>query len=466
MTLIELLVVVIIATTLVVGVVPLLSPNNDARKIREAARELHTFVTRAQAEAARLGRPYGIALRESAADSGFALEAFMIAEPAPFAGFYEYSKVVRTNASGPNVWLQFVSFSTADNVYVEESMPPGMIRRGDRVEIGGVHYELIDGARSGDDIEDNFNTPFAPGDFYAPPNPNDWGGFRKSRFLARPVTSPPPFATSDFVYRNLNNQSERIGNASAPTPYVIHRQAAPTSGAPLSLPRGIGIDLVASGFDAVRFPIGEANNLTTPPVSVPPQVFDLLPAHPQFGRLLSSHWTGLETSSPPPLRLFDPVTPMVVGIMFQPSGAIESVVVNGERQIGYEQVFLLLGRVENAQSGVREAAWTANNYLTLPTDMANAVDFSSLGNSGADKEEFNTRREERNWLNEDSRWVAISASSGRAVVAENRFVDPRGSTVDFDYDSGSNGSVLATDFDDQITAAQGFAAEMRRLGGQ
>ena len=35
----------------------------EPAKLREAARELHTFVTRAQAEAARLGRPYGIALR-------------------------------------------------------------------------------------------------------------------------------------------------------------------------------------------------------------------------------------------------------------------------------------------------------------------------------------------------------------------------------------------------------------------
>ena len=49
MTLIELMVVIVILVTLVAGVLPLVSPNNDARKISEASRSLQTYFVQAQA---------------------------------------------------------------------------------------------------------------------------------------------------------------------------------------------------------------------------------------------------------------------------------------------------------------------------------------------------------------------------------------------------------------------------------
>src|SRR5262245_21511640 len=69
MTLIELMFVIVILTVLIGAVLPVLSPNNDARKIREAARGLQTYIMQAQARAARTGRPAGIAFRESAPGS-------------------------------------------------------------------------------------------------------------------------------------------------------------------------------------------------------------------------------------------------------------------------------------------------------------------------------------------------------------------------------------------------------------
>ena len=72
MTLIELMVVIVILVTLVAGVLPLVSPNNDARKIAEAARGLQTYFMQAQAEAARLGRPVGVGFRETTAGSNVA----------------------------------------------------------------------------------------------------------------------------------------------------------------------------------------------------------------------------------------------------------------------------------------------------------------------------------------------------------------------------------------------------------
>ena len=92
LTLIELLVVIAILTTLVAGVVPLFSPNNDTRKIREASRGLHAYITLAQAKAARSGRPTGIAFQESRIGSGVALEVFQLEVPKGFSGFSEESR--------------------------------------------------------------------------------------------------------------------------------------------------------------------------------------------------------------------------------------------------------------------------------------------------------------------------------------------------------------------------------------
>jgi len=64
LTLVELLVVIVILVTLVAGVIPMISPNNDTRKIREASRGLQAYINSAQAEAARTGRPHGIGFVE------------------------------------------------------------------------------------------------------------------------------------------------------------------------------------------------------------------------------------------------------------------------------------------------------------------------------------------------------------------------------------------------------------------
>ena len=60
-TLIELLVVIIILTTLVAAAIPILSPSNDDRRLREASRGVNAFITGAQMKAVELRRPYGVA---------------------------------------------------------------------------------------------------------------------------------------------------------------------------------------------------------------------------------------------------------------------------------------------------------------------------------------------------------------------------------------------------------------------
>ena len=162
LTLIELLVVIVILTTLVAGVIPLLSPNNDTRKIREASRMLQTYIMRAQAEAARTGRPQGIAFRESSAGSGVALEAYRLETPPPFAGFSNASaaRIIREK-TGINEYEHYVQFVLAggptgkpftDNFddYTWDPLPPKLIRYGDLLDVGGVVVQLTDSDFNGD----------------------------------------------------------------------------------------------------------------------------------------------------------------------------------------------------------------------------------------------------------------------------------------------------------------------------
>ncbi|MBX3432771.1 MAG: prepilin-type N-terminal cleavage/methylation domain-containing protein [Pirellulales bacterium] len=435
MTLIELLVVVVIVTTLVAGVVPILSPNNDARKIREGARDLHTFIVRTQAEAARTGRPHGIALRETGPDSGFALEVYMLAEPAPFAGFTDSSRVVLGNPGprGRPHSLSFVYFDGTD--YAPEPLPPNMIRWGDLVEVDGALYEIDDPDRDGD-------------------GNSDAATFQKGDYYTLTATSPPK---TTFICKTVDWERSPVldyganGTGSAPKAYVIRRQAATTSAPPLTFPRGIGIDLVASGLDRVEFGV-ETNPLVTSPYALPSPN----PPSPQFGRMLSRTQTARQGGTNPPPRLFPGGSvagnELRVAIMFRPNAGIESVLVNGEEQRGYTKAFLLVGRIENAVAGLRGAQGAG--YPAVPPDPPGS-DFGSLG---ADEDEFRRLRQELNWLNADSRWVALGVRNGRAIVSENRFVDPRGSTVDFDND----GTLLERDYDDQIAAAHSYAAELTR----
>src|SRR3954466_9227731 len=93
MTLIELLVVIIIMTVIVAAAIPLMSPNNDDRRLREAARGLNTYITGAQTRAIATNRLYGVALKRlsqdttRAEDRGVCLEAFYVEQQPPYAGF-------------------------------------------------------------------------------------------------------------------------------------------------------------------------------------------------------------------------------------------------------------------------------------------------------------------------------------------------------------------------------------------
>ena len=103
MTLIELLIVIIILVTLVAAAIPLLTPTNDDRRLREAARGVNAYITGAALKAIDLKRPVGVALKRLSRDTGKAdptqsdndnsvcIELSYVEQPTPFVGFDETS---------------------------------------------------------------------------------------------------------------------------------------------------------------------------------------------------------------------------------------------------------------------------------------------------------------------------------------------------------------------------------------
>ncbi len=392
LTLIELLVVIVILTTLVGGVIPILSPNNDERKIRVASRGLQGYITQAQAQAARTGRPQGIAFRESSAGSGVALELFGLEVPPPFAGFSTESRVLVSIVPGatPNLPLLYIAgnfsqynfqqydgfplyliqFQLAGGV-APDPLPPRMFRIGDFIDVGGNLFQIIDTTLS---LKDSTLVGTAP---------------NTVEYLGTAVN--PKFG----LHCVWINESGQVAPQRQKR-YKINRQPTNSSVSPYQLPAGIVIDMQAS--------VTEGNALGN--------------RFPTADSLYTDRST-LNTAIPTD----------TVGIMFSPTGAVSSVIFNGNELTSVSRIVMLLGRIENG--GIDPAPIVFSNNDTVPWRLHT-------------NEKIEDVQERINWMNLDSRLFSIITSNGRAVVSEPAFVDP----------------TIEIDADDQIEAAHSFAHEM------
>ncbi len=420
LTLIELLVVIVILTTLVAGVIPILSPNNDARKISAATRGLQTYIMMAQAEAARTGLPHGISFRESSPGSGVALEVFQVSVPPMFSGFSNDSRVTvvaRTIAplfygsGGGNGGSQFIAQHDGAPLYNLEFLlaatspisydpfPPRMFRIGDKIDVGGNLFMIVD---------DN--------DPSTQPNKIDSLGFLV------PDNSPAPLPThciwlnstgqvlpsTPTALRNYQFQRQPM----VPSTFAVTPGA--TAEAPYQLPAGVAIDLQGSV-------VMGGNTAGTP---LFPGSFDDIS-------------DVINPPTPPNLPGYD-----MVSILFSPSGTVSSIMHNSQEISNASRVVLLLGRVEN---GALSFEWSGGNVTNAAWVLQNNT-----------QDELEQKQEQVNWLNLDSRWLSIALATGRVVVSENAFVDARlGNLV------GANDSATAGL---QIEAAQVFAREMKSAG--
>jgi type II secretory pathway pseudopilin PulG len=393
LTLIELLVTIVIMVSVLAGVIPLMSPNNNARKIREAARELNSLVQQAQAIAARTGRPAGISFREYDASrpvpgpySGMALEAFLISSPAPFSGYSQNSRVLvdlpaggvelyygelpplpphprgavpnkgklfRANYNGyPIRELTFVQHNAADY------FPPRMLRIGDTVEVGGNVFLICDDEDSDKTVDTmpNLLETLPDGSKYLVSDPTVAAAPVPGQVLhgiwLNGEYNPDPLVMN---YRRVMHPPQPSGEM-----YVIRRQPAYMSEAPLQFPRGIGIDLAASGAVGSQAPPG--GDLDT---------------------------GGVAT---------------LIDVMFASNGSLDALYIDNSRLERIDRIYMLLGLFENGNNGSQEYM----DYNFLPSDNPVPID----------KDVLAQRRSRINWLNADSRWVTVDRS-GRTIVSPN-----------------------------------------------
>ena len=313
LTLIELLVVIVILTTLVAGVVPLLSPNNDTRKIREASRGLQSYITMAQSKAARTGRPAGIAFRESAAGSGVALEVFQLEVPKRFAGFSEDSRARVTNITGmvgtyggalaqyDGFDLYEVSWSLAGGGGADP-LPPRMFRLYDEIVIDGNRFLIVDHQRNEPKLVE----------YGTPPNVVRYFGNSTGTGPASAITSVT------CIWLNHTGQLPPQNKKS----YHIVRQPKNSSESPFQLPAGVVIDMQGSVMegdeDLDRFPTAQS----------------------LFAK-----------------SLFELGNVNTFGIMFSPTGSVSNIFLNGNRLTAVSRVVLLLGRIENAGIDPLKTPW-------------------------------------------------------------------------------------------------------------
>jgi hypothetical protein len=245
--------------------------------------------------------------------------------------------------------------------------------------------------------------------------------------------------------------------------YKIHRQASNpstrpgnTAGPPQQFPRGVGLDVLASGVE-YRIP--------------DPADIDKFLQY-SFTSLQSRNLAvieGIDLTKPAdrPWPRFEP--PLTVGVMFAPTGGLAGVWVNGEKLqddfwVRPDRLYLLVGRSENSIRTLEEIGIDFTGNGSPGND--GLADFTQLDPIPADPadddpgaEDVAARRAQLNWLNADSLWVTVTARTGRIVTSPNDVgTDPRV--------FAQNNQVVAQQIANQLRAARTFAREQESVGGQ
>jgi type II secretory pathway pseudopilin PulG len=464
MTLIELLVVIIILTTLVSAAIPILSPTNDDRRLREAARMVNAFISTAQANAIATQRPFGVGIKRLSKDTStpasprpednaVSIELYYIEQPSPYVGFNEQSQARVALYTAPNnslyggatnlVVIQFVTpgtniAQTSDGLpaaWDADQLPSGVIRPGDVMVINGTRYQLLDPDPKHQNINDS-NVPavFDSQRVFLQSNTGTVSPRNVVQVVAEPINDSGQMIDIHWDNDGYPLGTDRLAFSTAPSkpsapywtnpaPYKILRQPAKTSAEPLQMPEGSAIDLRASGLgDAAFFYIGPTladndgvNNSD-----------DILIMFAPEGRVsrLSLNPNGLNLTDK---ALFD--KPIV------------------------DNIFLLVGRRENCP----------------PPDVASdkTIDINTFRAAPPTAEQLAELKKPVNWLRGESRWVVIGSQSGRVVTIENSTVDPRAIINDRGTAASATEELRTLQIvgTTNVPGAREFIKEMKQLGG-
>ena len=327
--------------------------------------------------------------------------------------------------------------------WVSDSIPGQMLQPGDRIEVAGNVYRFLEPTPNPElDTSETAAIVDHPQPFYAAheasADHNNYIFFAEiennsGQMLNCEVdregylVKPQLHTTNGFPQLTLiryGGNTQIAGQPpfwTTPTSYKILRQPSPTSAEPYQLPEGIAIDLRASGdsrnvyHNAEHQQPKDRNNNQSP-------VMILFTPEGTVHRVVLNVGPGLsDLSGFPDEIISDPIV---------------------------SSIFLLIGPREN----IPVAQLTSDN--TLKTVGMNQLTDTEL-------EELKTSV---NWLNPESRWVAIGAQSGRVVSTENAFIDPNAVLAVATTGTPPIPEASQQLRNLQIYAAREFAREMTQAG--
>lgn len=214
LTLIELLVVVFILMLITTIAIPVMTPSNESRNLRETSRVVTAFLAGARTRAIQTGRPFGVWIEQEAGLTESCTRLFYAEVHPPYAG--DTTNSVATVSSGNITALGTVNATMNQN---NDSGYRGLVRPGDIIKFNYQgHLYILNTAATNLD---------ANGYMLQPTTMNPWTTQRVSNTtISAPDTPGAPFYG---------------------LPYQIFRRPSKTSAPPVQLPAGMVLDLAASG---------------------------------------------------------------------------------------------------------------------------------------------------------------------------------------------------------------------------
>lgn len=191
MTLVELLVVITILVIMIGLAIPIMRPNLRDRGLREASRQLNTYVTLAKARAAEKRRPVGLYIKRDPNFPNTAYQVYLAETPIPYMGQMQDDRATLHDRGD--------GFAQSATI----SDPSGLVKKGDLIQF----------------------------DFKGP----------RYRIMSPPSNGPFEITPEDTSVRLPLAGSAR---------YQVFRQPVRSGTNPLELPNGIVIDLQFSGVGA------------------------------------------------------------------------------------------------------------------------------------------------------------------------------------------------------------------------
>ena len=361
MTLVELLVVIMIMVILMGIALPLIKPQLEDRKLREASRQLNAFIRAAQARAAETDRPVGISIvRNDELNPNISYQVYYAETPPPYAGDTQDAAVtalamVSTSTPPYNLgpplvrykptvtqalpwlntfppqWLMRLAISDAYGVQIVQTEGAAnvsaIVKRGDTIRFNytGPDYLVYDVCTNAHWMTaDDYNTATAEsvanGDLYAGVSPSP-GQIIIGPKPSDPQTQlwPPSAAGPIFVGSR----------------FQINRQPQRTTAGALTLPDTTAIILSMSGFHGA---LAQEFNLPAPD--------EVITDLNEF----AGNW--IDDISGTPTTMIDP-TPITV--MFRPDGSVDKVYYrNNGGELADAPLHFMVGRARRERASTAE----------------------------------------------------------------------------------------------------------------